>query len=743
MNGLDGDESPASVHDGLVALGSGVVVSDSNASDVEVSDNTFGSDPAGGSLPSTVGVAIAPDGILEGASVHDNAFKETLIGVLALAPVDNALDDVQIRDNELTGLGLFGVALIGQISNVVVDHNTIQNQILGILAGAGAAPRITDNDIGADEDIKALVEALEADDEPALGGHNLFGVLVGGNGAVIEDNRIVGNLINVFLAGDGNALRKNSIGLKSFDGRPQTVGDLGSIIGVLLAGADSDIGDAGAGNEFKANGVASILLGTTRGHFRANTVNASAIGMLGVQTTDLRIDEGNAFSSNLFPAMLLNWAPTRTELEKAGVDAEKLRVRDQDRKLAFTADPSQGPLALADATTPADVEETAVALGDPPGGGTPARGAARRRASSGTVIRGNRFESNAIGPWLIGSHSNTLVEDNDIAHNDGGGLWLGFPTSFGSSIAQAEGVVLRGNRIFDNSRVGFNVPGVAALGFDLLEPKAVEVSTQAFGPTANDPGDADAGPNGLQNHPDVLSVQTARGATAASGALASKPSTRYTIELFANERCNAYGSGEGQTPLGTVDVTTDGAGNATFLSPITLPAGQDKVSATATGPEGTSEFSPCQTVVAVDPLPSATPSATATASPTPKPDTDKPGGTVKGGKGPKAGDPITVTVTSDEDGTVSATGSITTAGGSNRAFVSAKRVKVALKRARTPIKAGQKKRLKLKPKGKKAIRKLKKAMRRGARATATVKVVFTDRAGNKTRKTVRIKLRKG
>ena len=745
VKGLDGGEGPAALHDGLVALGAGVVVSDTDASDVVIEGNTFGGETA-----STVGVAIAPDGILEGATVRDNDFEGNLLGVVALAPVDNALDDVQIRENRFSDFGLFGVATVGQVSNVVIDKNIIKNQIIGIMAGAGAAPRITGNTIGEDEDIEALMAALGDEDEPALGGHNLFGILIGGNGAVVGGsgaaaNTIVGNLINVFLAGDGNALLGNTIGLSSFDGRPETVGDLGSVIGVLLAGTDSDIGDAGAGNAFTANGIASILVGTTRGHFRANEVKASAIGMIGVQTTDLRIDEGNAFTDNLMPALLLNWAPTPAELDKAGVDAQQVRIREQDRRLAFTAESSQGPLALADAATPADVEETAVALGDPPGGATAARGrAARRRASSGTVIKGNRFETNAIGPWLIGSHSSTLVEDNQIAHNDGGGLWLGFPTSFGSSVAQAEGVVLRNNRIFDNYRVGFNIPAVAALGFDLLEPKPVEVSTQAFGVTANDPGDADTGPNGLQNTPTLDAVTP----TAVAGSLGSKPSTKYTIELFANTRCNARGSGEGEIPLKTFDVTTDGAGNATFLQDVAVPDGKGVVTANATGPEGTSEFSPCANAAPATPTATPGPGPAPSASPTATPpkDTTKPGGTAKGGKAPKPGDPVTVTVTSDEDGTVSATGAITTSGGAKASIAKKKkhrkRVKVALRRARTPIKAGQKKKLKLKPKGKKAIRRLKKAVRKGARATATIKVTFTDLAGNRSRRTVKVELRK-
>src|SRR4029077_8015592 len=54
------------------------------------------------------------------------------------------------------------------------------------------------------------------------------------------------------------------------------------------------------------------------------------------------------------------------------------------------------------------------------------------------------------------------------------------------------------------------------------------------------------------------------------------------------------GYGQGQTYLGSVQVTTDGNGNASFTVTLTtpVPAGQNYITATATDPNGnTSEFS--------------------------------------------------------------------------------------------------------------------------------------------------------
>jgi hypothetical protein len=91
-------------------------------------------------------------------------------------------------------------------------------------------------------------------------------------------------------------------------------------------------------------------------------------------------------------------------------------------------------------------------------------------------------------------------------------------------------------------------------------------------------------------------VTTNGGSTTIDGTLDSTTSTSFRIELFSSPNCDPSGAGEGKTFLGSTDVTTDGAGHATFSSSVpTLPAGQ-AVTATATSAAGdTSEFSACFT----------------------------------------------------------------------------------------------------------------------------------------------------
>jgi hypothetical protein len=117
------------------------------------------------------------------------------------------------------------------------------------------------------------------------------------------------------------------------------------------------------------------------------------------------------------------------------------------------------------------------------------------------------------------------------------------------------------------------------------------------GVTANDPGDGDAGPNGLQNFPVLVQAIPDGGTLRVKGRLNSALNGNYTLEFFSVPSCDASNYGEGQTSLGTTTVTTDDGGDANFDVTLTtsLPAGSF-ITATATSVSGsTSELSQCST----------------------------------------------------------------------------------------------------------------------------------------------------
>jgi hypothetical protein len=114
--------------------------------------------------------------------------------------------------------------------------------------------------------------------------------------------------------------------------------------------------------------------------------------------------------------------------------------------------------------------------------------------------------------------------------------------------------------------------------------------------TANDAGDPDPGANDLQNFPVLTSVLQVGGATQITGMLNSTPNTTFALDFFANTTCDGSGYGEGQSFLGSTNVTTNGSGNGLFIAPGLAAAATNKLfSATATSPgSNTSEFSACR-----------------------------------------------------------------------------------------------------------------------------------------------------
>ena len=110
------------------------------------------------------------------------------------------------------------------------------------------------------------------------------------------------------------------------------------------------------------------------------------------------------------------------------------------------------------------------------------------------------------------------------------------------------------------------------------------------GITLNDFKDKDSGPNGLQNYPVVEEAIDIPNGTKITGTLNSRPERTYIIQVFWNDVGDPDGFGEGQTFLGQKKVTTNKNGNASFSITTTLPDTDDRISATATGAGGTSEF---------------------------------------------------------------------------------------------------------------------------------------------------------
>ena len=103
-------------------------------------------------------------------------------------------------------------------------------------------------------------------------------------------------------------------------------------------------------------------------------------------------------------------------------------------------------------------------------------------------------------------------------------------------------------------------------------------------PTANDPGDPDAGPNNLQNYPVILRAEPGM-TTRVLGSLDSTPGTIFTLDFYVSSEADPSGFGEGERWLDSAVVTTDAAGNVSFdvvLAAVTVS--EKVITATATDP---------------------------------------------------------------------------------------------------------------------------------------------------------------
>ncbi len=187
--------------------------------------------------------------------------------------------------------------------------------------------------------------------------------------------------------------------------------------------------------------------------------------------------------------------------------------------------------------------------------GTDADGVPKPNANAGINVMGTLH--------VIGG---VAAASNRIAHNGGQGVRV-FDTA-------TSGVRIRRNEIRDNNALGIDIDPV--------------------GPATNDTGDGDTGPNAQQNYPVLTSAVLSSG-TDVTIDTTSFMNVSHDVDLFSVPSCDASGFGEGATYLGTFNITSPGVQTVNVAA---VTAGW-YVTATASGPNGTSEFSQCRQVVVI------------------------------------------------------------------------------------------------------------------------------------------------
>ena len=215
--------------------------------------------------------------------------------------------------------------------------------------------------------------------------------------------------------------------------------------------------------------------------------------------------------------------------------------------------------------------------------------------SAGAATAGNGAEG-VLVDGVTGATVGAISFRNKIADNGGDGILLdGSVTAAGGS--------LQGNDVSANGGDGVALVGAANAPINSTTTTAnagLGIDLGDDGVTGNDAGDADTGPNGLQNFPVLQTVRRVVGGLRVIGNIAVDGSGgSYAIELFGNAACDASGNGEGLDPLSgfTLVMPAGAPGTATFdVTVADDAAAGTQVTATATHANRTSELSACRAV---------------------------------------------------------------------------------------------------------------------------------------------------
>lgn len=191
--------------------------------------------------------------------------------------------------------------------------------------------------------------------------------------------------------------------------------------------------------------------------------------------------------------------------------------------------------------------------------GTTANGTgARGNTDNGVSIHGGASDN------LVGG---TLPETSNTIAFNGGGVVVLRDESTGNSFMR--------DSMISNDHSGIDLGGDS--------------------PTPSDPGDADDGPNNLQNKPRLGLAENSATETTVQGTLDSLPDETFKIRFFSNPAGDPL---EGKIYFGARNATIDASGDDTFtFKPVNkVPAGRT-ITATRNSTGDTSEFSDPEEVV--------------------------------------------------------------------------------------------------------------------------------------------------
>lgn len=573
-----------------------------------------------------VGLPAAPPG----ACVGDTGFGLASDGNRIHALVLNGLGDaIEIRgsDNTVTGsyVGIGptgsdrvpncqGIGILSGTRNIIggsspADRNVISGNVWQGVSIHSSRNVVRGNYIGTDRTgTQAVGNGLEGVfiwpcTQPECGGpaqENSVGGPNAGDGNVISGNRNNG----VWLEDSDNLVQGNFIGTDVTGA--DALGNQHD--GVRVLASDNTIGGSAAGerNVISGNGAAGVeVLRGSGSAINGNYIGTDATGtravpnevgvLLGggdamvtaneIGNGHLAPEPANVISGNRGAGIVLaghapgNYVIGNSVITNGGSGLELRSARNEIRGNQMSGNSGSGILFGSGAN---DNVLTGNNIGSSGCASMPNLG-------DGIAIVGSA-RNNVIGaaggrhPWLdfcgVPPGGEVRAASVPAAIYPPGNL-IAFNGGAGIAIVSSGDATPSGDRITGNNAIFSN----GGLGID-LRPSSLEA-----GVTENDRGDADTGPNGLQNFPVLIRAQVTPGVLLVVGRIDTPTPETVRIELFANgvpaPNGDPSGHGEGTRFLGSATPNPGG----TFTATLPSIAAGTLITATATDAAGnTSEF---------------------------------------------------------------------------------------------------------------------------------------------------------
>jgi titin len=515
----------------------GIVISGASARGNVVEGNYVGTDALGQTAVGNF------QGIILNGGAQNNR-----IGTDGTGPADATQRNV-ISGN--SGAGAVGIEIDGATtSGNIITGNFIGTDASGTVALTNTYVDINDNANGNFIGTEGVAGPIGSDTRNVISGHGFAGVAISGSANLVAGNYIgtdvtgtqaLGNAYGVFLEG-GSANQIGTSGRNATDTANANLISGNGFVDVWIDSASTNnviagdlIGPDVTGAKALSENFAGIAL--------VHSSNSNLIGAASGGLSDL-VDRNVISGHNNFGIYSDGAAGNTIAGNLVGTNSTGLHSLGNGTDIAI----SNGGGTQIDQNLISAGTGVGIWFSGPAATGNTATG-----NLIGTDITGNAPLGNGwVGVYFSGGAHNNAIGGSSF----GTGNTIAFNNSVGVYVSNDGGNVSYGNTILGNSIHDNGGPGIVLA----------------------------AGANDDQPAPVLTGVTGSAVNPAISGTLTSVANTTFRIEFFANPLPSNVANTAGQTFLGSVNVTTDATGKATFTAPslATIPATQGYLTATAT-----------------------------------------------------------------------------------------------------------------------------------------------------------------